>query len=471
MKNIKTGNFICLTYIIFASVILTIKNGPAITNPIAGHEDGRDLLALFFNDSSWLLLFRYYAGYVSIGPNLLARIASFAPILWVPHLFVGLSLLVATGTMTAVIYDRSRLFAGTRVDRLVVAVILIALPLGKSYMFTNVTYSQWHMLFILLMLLIQPVPGTRLKLFGWCMLTVIVTFSNPLSIFGLPLLIAQWREVRTAAQRVTVALCGLTMAAYQLYGIQHHPVPAISPASCIFAIRVYLSRVIVESVAGPRLTTALEAHGFGWLTAVTGVGLLLAWFGCRQHLRRRFPGAFSRYSGNGSDETHRHRQLLIWIELYLWVVAFAIVFTSVHLRYTEMENPAIRSIFLVEPNLQRYVYIPKMIIMYMVLSRVIPILRAWLENVSIPMKIVSGLVFSIYLMIVNVHNISLWRTDPSEGRRLKAFLEEVDLNTRRKASGREYEPRMILERDGDWDIIFKFDTREVNGQTQYGYEE
>jgi len=408
-------------------------------------------LTLIFNNGSWRMLFRHYAGYVSVGPNLLAWIASFAPVHWIPLLFAGLALLVAGGAMTAVACDRSGISAPSRLDRLIVAAMLIVLPLGKSYMFTNVTYSQWHMLFLLLLLLIQPLPRTRSGLIGWSVLIAIVSVSNPLSFLGLPLLLLKWRGIRTVMQRSAVVLCGVIMVSYPVWGVQHHQLPVITPASCLFAVRVFLSRVIVESIAGPRLITALEAHGWGGLTAAAGTVLLAIWLGFRwwfhgqqtgQSKKVDFTAGFQEVVGGG---------------MYLWMAAFAIVFISVHLRYADLAAQAIRSIYLMEPNLQRYVYVPKLIVLYLVLSRGIPVFRGWLKRVSIPVKIVSGLVLIAYLVIINVHNAPLYRTDPVEGRRLKIFLEDAATNLRRRDGGGDYAPRMILERDGDWDIVLKFE--------------
>lgn len=436
-KMIKQGLMFILIF-----VLIVLRNRCSFLSPIAGHEDGRDLLSMFFNNRSLRLLIWKYAGYVSFGPKLLAYPASFAPVQWIPFLYVVLSGLVAACTLTTVVLDQSRLAAKSQWERLAIAVILIVMPLGKTHMFTNVTYSQWHMLFMLFMLSLQPAPKAGYRQIFWSISILICTASNPLSILALPLIIRHGVDSKTIAQKAAISVCALNVILYQIWGIQTHPFPRLTVESILFSCRVFLSRVIVEILVGPRITIALEARHKGWVTCLVGAGLLIFWVLFRIHR-----------SKNQDETVDATFKTLCWTELYLWLTALLIVIISTHLRHLNDE----RLIFLLEPNLQRYIYVPKLMISYLVLSRLVPVIHCRVKRLTIPSLCVATLLFVIYLSLINIVNAFLYRSDAQESRQLAVFLQEVQLNLDRKASGEPYNDRLVLVRDVDWDIRLRID--------------
>ena len=75
------------------------------------------------------------------------------PITLSPYLFPVTSVLFAAFSLHLLSQEVHSWLLADRRDRLILVAALVALPLGKTYMIANLTYSQWSLLFASLVLL------------------------------------------------------------------------------------------------------------------------------------------------------------------------------------------------------------------------------------------------------------------------------------------------------------------------------
>jgi hypothetical protein len=399
--------------------------------PVLGHEDGRDMLALYFNDGNPLGVLRFYNGYISLLPNAIAWAATRGPLPIAPHVFTFASLTIATlGLFLLSRRGHSWLVPEAR-DRAVVALLAALLPLGQGYLLDNLTYSQWGLLFLLFVLLSRPIPPSRAARAAYFLGVVICSLSHPLSVLAAPLCVAQLVTTRAPLDRLLLLVCAGVILGYQVLGVDHGSAFGASAASLEFAAAVFLSRVAFESIFGAHVTGALVAQGASHYVYLVGISILC------------FIGALLL-----GDPQHRRRVSLA----AALTLAFVMVVVSTLTRYT---GPGKR-LYLLDPHVQRYFYVPKLIVVIVVLSYVVPRAR----GVCLKRPLVAPMVMGIglaYLTGVNLDNTFLYRSPDAEGKRVKQFLTAVNADLNRAKTGRDYTSEHVLDRDRVWDIVLNID--------------
>jgi hypothetical protein len=270
-------------------------------------------------------------------------------------------------------------------------------------------------------------PKSNLPLLLRSIAIILCILSHPLAIVVVPICIIHLVLARNWLQRLCVGSFILTVFLYQVFGVNHSSSVAITFGSFALATKLFLTRVLFEMVSGAKVSTAL-------LSAVPEGGHLLG-FVVLSIL------VFLTVTGSSTSQVK-------WATPLALLLMFGVVFASVAARIssdfiTEISNP----------YLQRYFYVPKLVVAVLLLSQVVPRVRNSMSRVGLLAK---GLVLAsvaIYLLEDNRVNNYLYRSSLSEGRRVEGFLADVQTNVERARAGLPYASERILQREDPWNLI------------------
>ena len=162
--------------------------GDLLRFPLAMFEDGKYQIEYFHKNPQLSAVWRYYASYVSLFPNLIGYLISFLPLVWQPFSLSIAALLIAGVSFSILAADGLRIPTLGRKQKLVVLFFLCVAPAGNGALFTVATYSFWHLLFFQILVVLFwrfEVKLSSALVFGLCVLS---TFSNPVSLMLVPLL-------------------------------------------------------------------------------------------------------------------------------------------------------------------------------------------------------------------------------------------------------------------------------------------
>lgn len=422
---------------LFAIITLVHSLRSAIY-PILAWEDGRDMLAFYYNNENPKSILRFYADYVSLIPNAIGWFAMRLPLPISPYVMTFASLLLATTGFFMLASDRYAWLIPQRPHRVALALLLAVLPLGKELMVNNLAYSQWSIFFILILLLARrPLPERWWGLSLWAVAVGLCAASHPISILVLPLCILQLIISKGVSQRAFVAIATGLLLAYQVLGIERETgasevKPTIESAG--WAFQVFLARVPFEAVFGPVLTTGLNRRGLTWAVFTGGAVILLI-------------TALLVYKSKRPT-----RDALITLLMLLF--AYTVTAVSTLVRYIEPDE---RARHLEDTALQRYVYIPKLLFVILLFWLALPrFVRLW-QRMRKTARIALLVVAVLYIAGNNLINRSLYDHNPKQGQRIRNFIAEVHEHEQRAKRGEPYQSRHTLGRGGWWDIVLDID--------------
>ena len=387
------------------------------------------MFAFYINHSESAGIFRSYGGYISLLPNLIGYVATRLSISFSPYFMVFSSLWITSCAFTVFALPRYRFALASDKGRMALCLILGLLPLGNSAIRSSITYSQWHLLWLFLILILAPLPRSTLGRIGQLGFLVVTAWSHPLSILGIPLLgltaIVRWKkdEIFNSVGLITA------IVAYQLIGVDaSDAIQKISFSSIGLAGKYILHRVVFESIFGNRLRLLLHEQQMDWmilLFALSAIGILclLLW-----NERRRI--------SNGN---------------WLWIGGLTVIIAGVSLGSVIGRS--------MDGNThlggweQRYFYIQQMafvltcsIALFYFLSS-----RQWSAQ-SRSLWIRLGIVVGVSLVWSNFSNRVWFDTSAEAGQKVQAFVREVDSrlsHSHEMADG----SMMIFDRGGGfWDI-------------------
>jgi len=358
------------------------------------------------------------------------------PINMTPYIYTISALMMATIGFYTITREGYAWLIPHQRDRILTGIMLSLLPLGKNYMINNLAYSQWSMLFLLILLLIRrPISGSPLRLVGYIIVVVALIFSQPLSILAIPLCIIQFLFNKGKLERICFAILVAAIVIYQLKCVQKVTNIEFSIENFLLAIKVFFARVIFESIFGAHVTNLLIngesiLYIFGISICIICLAFCVAMAG---------------------DSPRKRTMILGGAIIY----GFAIVYISILIRCT---TPDIKINFLREQYFVRYIYVPKLIfagvIIYQAATIFFTIVR---KSKCIRLIFIFSLIF--YLAAVNYDNAHLYRDSVEEGRRVREFLLSVQYDLKYKKEGKFYQPVHKLDRGGKWDIIIEIDKR------------
>ncbi len=411
--------------------VIVIHSWQDVLLPVLGHEDGRDMLAFYFNDGSPWGILRYYGGYVSLVPNAIGWFATRLPLPLSPYVFTLASIIIATTGFHLLSRKGHAWLMPETSTRFIIVLTMAILSLGKGYMVNNLTYSQWNLFFLLIVLLTRwPLPLSIGGLSAWAVSVVLCAASHPLSILVLPLCAVQFALNQHRSQRLFIVFCTCAIVAYQALGVKHTADITPSFYSTLWALKVFLARVSFESVFGAHATTLLTTNAGAPYVYAFGVMVL-----CMT--------AFMVLSG-----PRPRRDASIAVSMLL--LAFAIVAVSTLVRFV---GPGKNLIYLKHPHLQRYFYIPKLILSLLVLWQLVPRIQGALRRHHTIAKAALLGGCCVYIVSTTWDNRFLYGGSQMDGRRVRDFLDSAYGDLRRAEQGKPYQSQHTLERNGPWDIV------------------
>lgn len=171
---------------------------------------------------------------------------------------------------------------------------------------------------------------------------------------------------------------------------------------------MFLARVCFEAVFGAHVTTLLTVHGGARFVFVFGLIILSMIAFMVMASKRRQRDAF--------------------IAGGLLLLAFAIVLISTLVRYVE---PDTRLIYLENPYLQRYMYVPRLIIALLLLWQLVPRIQGALRYQNAIGRIALVAACCLYVAGIAADNLFLYRQSQTEGRRVRDFISSAYADLRR----------------------------------------
>ena len=417
------------------SLILANRSWNSLFFPELAYEDGRDMLAFFYNTSDILSVFRFYGGYVTLGPNILSYLFTRLPIICTPYLMTVFSILVSAYALFIPSTTRYRWLIPSDRVRYIVCLILALMPLGKNFMIFNLTYSEFSFLLILILLLGSPLPKSVASVIWEFLIVCFAIVSHPLSIVGLPLCILRMYFNRNMRTYVICIFYILIVISYQIFAVESQE--AVFLFSKIFSFHtlklsydVFLSRVVIESIGGTQAVVSIISENYGLLyLCLLGIVFI------------GFIFLFASYKKDWCKN-------LFVISVFLGL-SWGLVFAACALRQVNYFNP----------YMQRYIYVPKILFMLLFLSQVMPYLYSIIKKQVLLRQAAIIILFLIYLMAVNIPNKFLYRYSLMMGKELKSYLSSVHQNAKKAKDGGVYENELVLKRNDPWDIIIRIDER------------
>jgi hypothetical protein len=421
--------------LLFVGVVIVtlMRNYNAFVLPALYWEDGTMLFAFYTNDPSPLGLFRFYNGYISLLPNLAGYLATFAPPPITPYIMGAYAMLLTGLTYTLFYLRRFRCVEENDQVRLFACVFLTLMPLGNFIIMSSATYSLWHLLWILIMLVYAPLGPSALGVIAQFVLLGFAVWSHPCSVLVIPLYIYNlFTRTRIRDRLFNSGLLLLTLG-YCFYGVQRTAVPGKTDWFQLLhrSFEIFLERVIFESLFGNILPFTMHQQGLSQVVYLGASGILVC-LGFMIFMRRR---AFSR----------RYWWLM------LGVFSLMIMLTVAGVMRCGLEEK-------IEPWRHRYFYIQQLIFLILVIITMNKALR-WRDWTKARRAGVVVLIV-LHLMLLNWSHQGFFKSNEDEGRRLAEFLRTLNETKHQPASLMPEE--LVLKRPRQWSIRIRIKPAQPN---------
>lgn len=264
---------------------------PGYVDPVMIGEDWSILFEGHLWDRDLGRIVQPYAGYVSVGPQLVGWLVSFLPAAARGYALAWVAGLVAVVSLAWFASERfARLLPDHR-TRASVAVLLAILPLADAGLLCATMYAHWHLLFVLCLMPVAAAPATGRGRAGEIFVAVLCAWSHPLALVTAPLFgWRAWRESATA-RRHYLALAAVVLA-YPSFGIDWGVNVGVAPG-ILGAFGALWSTVILPSLLyNYDLNYWLASHGVPAALAFAPMALLA--FSCwRARGRHSVPPALT----------------------------------------------------------------------------------------------------------------------------------------------------------------------------------
>ena len=423
--------------------------------PPLSYEDGRDFFAFYYNHRDPGAILRFYAGYVSLIPNLLGYAAMWLPIRWVPRALAWTPGLLAT-LACALPYWTFRRWIPSALWRFGTCLTLALLPVANRMFLSSTAYSIWSLLLILVWVSLARPPATvRGALLRLVPMTALIC-SHPLSIALVPVYAFQsWWAGRSGAFRrpaedsdasavprsgrlragiavlYPLALLAVSvlylLSAVQPGGVET-PTSATAVGRSLVVTTVFLlERVVFATLFGDAAVHALrDADAELWLYG--GAVLVLAGLAVAvlRHRRRL-----------GSDR-------LVFLSSLGWLI---LAFTGL---YVLARSPELR--ILEAGAAFRYFWVQRLLFAAGLAVLTGALRPRWPGRLPPPLLL---WVFFLGLSVLNFLNQDPYRCPRRQGHRMAGFVAEV---ARQEAAGGPVEATM--PRRGPWSVELRRPARD-----------
>ena len=272
------GWFALLFFAVF--LLLAFREPNAISKPSFVAEDGFTFFKESYEEPFWHIVFRPHAGYIQLVPRLIAELASFFPLEYIPLVYGLAALIVATMTMTFFALPSFRSVVRSDALRAIVVLTLPFMPNADGL--TRVCAVHWYLLFFLVLVSIMPVPKKRsIAVLLW-IAAACSFWSQPVAIVCIPILLYRFWQASPKVERYWWLALVVVAISYPLTSqsrsviaaLWHTPDVLLSLVHavgyrvfCFFVLGQDLSRRVLAD--GWFLTTCLSSFCLGLCASVT----------------------------------------------------------------------------------------------------------------------------------------------------------------------------------------------------------
>ncbi len=170
-------------------LLLAFREPGAIRKPSFVAEDGFTFFKQSYEEPFWRIVLRPHAGYIQLVQRLIAELASFAPLEYLPLVYALAALLVAAMSMTFFALPSFR--SVVRSDPLR-AVVILALPfMPNADSLARVAAVHWYHVFFLALVSIMTIPRGRFAAGLLWLAAALAFWSQPVAIVCVPVLVCR----------------------------------------------------------------------------------------------------------------------------------------------------------------------------------------------------------------------------------------------------------------------------------------
>ena len=265
---------------LLAAAVAWLRCLNAYTWPILHAEDGPNMLAFYYNERCLDGVLRVYSGYVSLLPNLVGYLAGALPLRLASQAMSAYTLVLAATAHALFAHHHFRALIAEDRARNCICIVLILVPAGNYAIYSSTTYSIWHLLWILILLVAAPAPRRPLARLVGFVVGALAAWSHPLSIVCVPIGITRLFVKAPISERVYHGGIVAAILSYVAMGIELDFAGGARPRMPDLAasMELLLQRVPFEAFAGNHLRLLLLSQGMGWVVTVLGALLIMALF-------------------------------------------------------------------------------------------------------------------------------------------------------------------------------------------------
>lgn len=401
-----------------------LRSSAAFLQPIMFAEDGFLLFAFDYTHGRDVsAIFRFYAGYISLLPQIVAFLAGYVAKPLVPYVYAFSALALNTLTFTVFSFSRFRTIIKGDWMRAGICIAMALFPIGSSCTVSTCMFMLWNGLILLVLLTCAPLPRTILGRLLQCLGMVVLVWSNPLSVVCVPLILWQLRRGSDSQEITVYVILIVACLAYQFLGVSHETDYGRSLVGRVYPfLTLLLERVVFETFFDGYLRLWLRDLNLAPLVWGFSVTIIMATV--LVLLRNRRAG------------THLPYEFLCLCAFVVIAVAFGTIVGRSAGTWLVAE--------IVDETVQRYYYVPRF---FFLLLELILICSLVPLNRSIGIKGLFAIcIVGIYLAVFNIENSFLYATSYDEGQRVASFIQQLE--ERRRYGGGDREEEFVLPRHG-----------------------
>jgi hypothetical protein len=416
---------VVLSLSLLIATILVLRCFNAVFYPILHCEDGTEMVAYFLNNPHPVEIFRFYNGYISLIPNTIGfLVTSLFPLYIVPYIMVAFSLVLSIAALSIFSLRRYRFIMPDDKYRVLICVIVALIPLGNHAIITTLTYSQWHIFIISLLMIIAPLPKSNLAKAAQFSFLALAVFSHPLSIVFIPICFVLLFVQPSLSNRITNIGIVMLVVSYQLFGINSTNISyKIDSTTFLVTFKYIVHRIIFEPVFGNNLRVILYDANQLLIINIFAIFVLCIIIIVLSTNNPYLKNKLSLFS-------------------FLLYVISVVTFISVVSRSMTYGSS--------NPWNQRYFYTQQLLLIFIFSSYIVGVIN-W-KMLEIGAKIALIFFLFSYVYYLNVSNAPFFLTSKEQGMATIKFLQLANKQLSNSENKEKYPQQIILDRGGRWDI-------------------
>jgi len=425
---------------LLASSVLLLRSWQEIANPAMLFEDRHFLLPLYFNQHQISSIFSEHLGYASVGPQLLAFLIGYLPLTWAPYAYAASSLMLCALAFSVFALPQFHALCTNPRHRVLICLLMAILPLGRTPLVSNITYSEFNVLFILVML-VSTSTFRRANILLDGIIIPLCIASHPASITLMPLYLLNIYFGDQKQKLQQLCWIGITVL-YIQFLVDHSSTETMDfdyiLLRLLLAATAFAGKVMVEPWIGGYASSDMFRNGnffdVGHAYMANGilVGLLFIIYA-------------TFFLGWHTAKKQRRESMVYMIVL----TGFGVLYLSMLTRLNGWGWAA----HVQEPFLQRYVYVARLCSLVFFCC----IISAWLEQHIQWRKIIGFVVLMVFVFAMRsgINNRWLYGPDIAASTALLHFLDQVgnEIDDGNHACREKKDCIRTLEPDSRWPVV------------------